>query len=59
MVQLVSILNALKSLVRNQRGDDYGEKAVILVLVVLGGVGAFALFGGKIVELITSAAGGI
>jgi hypothetical protein len=59
MVQVVSILNALKSLVRNQRGDDYGEKAVILVLVVLGGVGAFALFGGKIVELITSAAGGI
>jgi len=52
-------LNALKNLVLDKRGDDYGEKAVILVLVVLAGVGAFAMFGGKVVELITSAAGGI
>ena len=27
----------------DRSGDDYGEKAVILVLVVLGGVAAFAL----------------
>ena len=40
-------------------GDDYGEKAVILVLVVLGGVAAFAAFGGKIVELINQATSGI
>ena len=39
----------------DRRGDDYGEKAVILVLVVLGGVVAFAAFGGRIVDLIGQA----
>ena len=43
----------------DKRGDDYGEKAVILVLVVLGGVAAFAAFGGKIVDLIGQATSGI
>jgi hypothetical protein len=43
----------------DRRGDDYGEKAVILVLVVLGGVAAFAAFGGKIVDLISQATTGI
>ena len=43
----------------DRRGDDYGEKAVILVLVVLGGVAAFAAFGGKIVDLIGQATSGI
>ena len=37
MSTVISKFNAIKSLVLNQRGDDYGEKAVILVLVVLGG----------------------
>jgi hypothetical protein len=46
-------------LVFDRRGDDYGEKAVILVLVVLGGVAAFAAFGGKIVDLIGQATSGI
>ncbi|MBK8420521.1 hypothetical protein [Candidatus Villigracilis saccharophilus] len=43
----------------DRRGDDYGEKAVILVLVVLGGVVAFAAFGGRIVDLIGQATTGI
>ena len=43
----------------DRRGDDYGEKAVILVLIVLGGVAAFAAFGGKIVDLIGQATSGI
>jgi hypothetical protein len=47
------------SLFLDRRGDDYGEKAVILVLVVLGGVAAFAAFGGKIVDLIGQATTGI
>jgi len=47
------------SLLLDRRGDDYGEKAVILVLVVLGGVAAFAAFGGKIVDLIGQATSGI
>ncbi len=54
-----SIFKAFKDHVLSKHGDDYGEKAVILVLVVLAGVGAFAMFGGKVVELITSAASGI
>ncbi len=54
-----SIFKTFKNLILSKRGDDYGEKAVILVLVVLAGVGAFAMFGGKVVELITSAASGI
>lgn len=49
----------LSRLVLDRRGDDYGEKAVILVLVVLGGVAAFAAFGGKIVDLIGQATSGI
>jgi len=47
------------SLLLDRHGDDYGEKAVILVLVVLGGVAAFAAFGGKIVDLIGQATTGI
>ena len=46
-------------LISDRRGDDYGEKAVILVLVVLGGVVAFAAFGGRIVDLIGQATTGI
>ncbi len=52
-------MKPLFTLILGRRGDDYGEKAVILVLVVLGGVAAFAAFGGKIVELISQATGGI
>lgn len=47
------------SLLACRRGDDYGEKAVILVLVVLGGVAAFAAFGGRVVELINQATAGM
>ena len=35
-------MNTLINLFLDRSGDDYGEKAVILVLVVLGGVVAFA-----------------
>lgn len=59
MSQVISTFRAIKNLMLNKRGDDYGEKAVILVLVVLGGVAAFAAFGGKVVEMITQATGGM
>ena len=52
-------MNTLINLFLDRSGDDYGEKAVIMVLVVLGGVVAFAAFGGKIVELIDQATNGI
>jgi len=51
--------NSILKLILDKRGDDYGEKAVILVLVVLAGVAAFAAFGNKVVELIQQAAAGI
>lgn len=54
-----TIQSGFWTLVLDRRGDDYGEKAVILVLVVLGGVAAFAAFGGKIVDLIGQATTGI
>jgi hypothetical protein len=47
------------SLFFSRRGDDYAEKAVILVAVVLGGVAAFAALGGKITDLIGQATTGI
>jgi len=53
------LYSQLCRLMFDRRGDDYGEKAVILVLVVLGGVAAFAAFGGKIVDLIGQATSGI
>jgi hypothetical protein len=55
----VTITNRYLNLLACRRGDDYGEKAVILVLVVLGGVAAFAAFGGRVVELINQATAGM
>lgn len=48
-----------RGMLLDRAGDDYGEKAVILVLVVLGGVAAFTAFGGRIVDLIGQATSGI
>ena len=50
---------SLRNMFLDRRGDDYGEKAVILVVVVLAGVAAFSLFGNKIVQLIGQATSGI
>jgi hypothetical protein len=49
----------VRRLIFDRRGDDYAEKAVILVMVVLGGVIAFAAFGDRIVDLIGQATTGI
>jgi len=46
-------------LLLDDSGDDFGEKAVILVLVVLAGVAAFSAFGQSVVSKITQAAAGI
>jgi hypothetical protein len=59
MSQINLIVRAMMNLMLDRHGDDYGEKAVILVLVVLGGVAAFAAFGGKVVEMISQATGGM
>jgi Flp pilus assembly pilin Flp len=44
---------------RDRRGDEFAEKAVIVILVVVAGIGAFAAFGQKILSLINQATGGI
>ena len=43
----------------NRRGDEFAEKAVIVILVVVAGIGAFAAFGQKILALINQATGGL
>jgi hypothetical protein len=59
MVQQLNFFSGIFGLITDRCGDDYGEKAVILVVVVLGGVYAFTQFGGRIVDLIGQATSGI
>jgi Flp pilus assembly pilin Flp len=43
----------------DRKGDEFAEKAVIVILVVVAGIAAFAAFGQKIMALINQATGGI
>ena len=45
--------------VSDRKGDEFAQKAVIVILVVVAGIAAFAAFGNKIVGLINQATGGI
>ena len=54
-----AIPNRFLSVLFDDSGDDFGEKAVILVLVVLAGVAAFAAFGQSVVDKVNQAASGI
>jgi uncharacterized membrane protein len=45
--------------VMDKRGDEYGEKAVILGLVVILGIAAWAAFGQKVTSLINQATAGM
>ncbi len=54
-----AIPNRLFTLLLDDSGDDFGEKAVILVLVVLAGVAAFSAFGQSVVDKVNQAASGI
>jgi hypothetical protein len=44
---------------KDRRGDEFAQKAVIVILVVVAGIAAFAAFGQKIVGLINEATGGL
>ena len=44
---------------QDRKGDEFAEKAVIVILVVVAGIGAFAAFGQKILALINQATGGL
>ncbi len=45
--------------VADKKGDEFAQKAVIVILVVVAGIAAFAAFGGKIVALINEATAGM
>ncbi len=49
----------LARFVHDRRGDEFAQKAVIVILVVVAGIAAFAAFGGKIVALINQATSGL
>ena len=51
--------NRFSSMLFDKRADEFGEKAVVIVLVVLGGLAAFAAFGSAVSGRITEAAGAI
>jgi hypothetical protein len=50
---------AFYRLLHDRKGDEFAEKAVIVILVVVAGIAAFAAFGQKIMALINQATGGI
>ena len=45
--------------IADRKGDEFAQKAVIVILVVVAGIAAFAAFGNKIVGLINQATSGI
>ncbi len=49
----------LQRFIHDRRGDEFAQKAVIVILVVVAGIAAFAAFGDKIVALINQATAGI
>lgn len=52
-------LQAIHRFLKDRRGDEFAQKAVIVIVVVVVGIGAFAAFGGRIVELINEATAGL
>jgi hypothetical protein len=55
----MNTIEHLKRLLFERRADEFGEKAVVIVFVVLLGIAAFQAFGGSVANLITNAAGAI
>jgi len=53
------VFQTLYRFLQDRRGDEFAEKAVIVILVVVAGIGAFAAFGQKILALINQATGGL
>jgi Flp pilus assembly pilin Flp len=43
----------------DRRGDDFAEKAVIIVVIVLAGVAVFVAFGQKIVSMVNTVIAGM
>ena len=49
----------VRRFLHDRRGDDFAEKAVIIVVVVLAGVAVFMAFGQKIVSMVNSVIAGM
>ncbi len=49
----------LSRFIHDRQGDEFAQKAVIVILVVVAGIAAFAAFGSKIVGLINQATSGL
>ncbi len=56
---MYALYNKLITFVADKKGDEFAQKAVIVILVVVAGIAAFAAFGNKIVALINQATNGI
>ncbi|WKZ38318.1 MAG: hypothetical protein QY332_10290 [Anaerolineales bacterium] len=53
------IARRIAGLIAERRADEFGEKAVVIVFVVLLGIAAFQAFGSSVAGLISDAAGAI
>jgi hypothetical protein len=51
--------NTFCRFLQDRKGDEFAQKAVIVILVVVAGIAAFAAFGQRIVALINEATGGL
>jgi Flp pilus assembly pilin Flp len=49
----------VRRFLQDRRGDDFAEKAVIIVVIVLAGVAVFMAFGQKIVSMVNTVIAGM
>jgi Flp pilus assembly pilin Flp len=49
----------VRRFLHDRRGDDFAEKAVIIVVIVLAGVAVFMAFGQKIVSMVNTVIAGM
>ncbi|GEM_PF-1625430 len=59
LYQEVVMFTQSRRLLLDCSGADYGEYAVLAVVIVLAGVAAFMAFGGRIVDIIQTVTAGI
>jgi Flp pilus assembly pilin Flp len=53
------IFLTVRRFLHDRRGDDFAEKAVIIVVIVLAGVAVFMAFGQKIVSMVNTVIAGM
>lgn len=58
-VKGIQARNFITGLIQGRKGDEFAQKAVIMILIVLAGVAAVGALGGRIVALLNESAAGI